>query len=78
MQLFELNFLFGPIPRGCSGVDGMDIFVIFDQSLNGLGGQLEGDFILGNHVNVDDICFNGDHLVVKKSLDQGIVIFPEF
>lgn len=55
----------------------MNVFVVFYQGLDGFGGQLEGDFILRDHVDVDDVCFDREDLVVEQSFDQRVVVLSE-
>lgn len=49
----------------------------FDQSLDGFRGQLEGNFVLGDHVDMDDIRFDMDHLIVEDGLHQGVLILAK-
>lgn len=56
----------------------MHFFMIFDQRLDGLWGQLECDLVLGDHVDVDDVCFDVQDLIVEQCLDEWVGIFAKF
>lgn len=78
LQFLQLDFLLRPIPGARRGVDGMHIFMIFNERLDGLWGQLEGDLVLGDHVDVDDVCFDIQDLVVEQRLHERVGVFAEF
>lgn len=51
--------------------------MILNQSIDGVLGQLECDFILRDHVNMDNVGFNLQHLVVEHGLNQGVGVSPQ-
>ena len=78
LQLLELGFLLGPVPGAGGGVDRVDVFVVFDEGVDRFRGQLEGHFVLRDHVDVDDVGFDVHQLVVEEGFDQRVVVFAEF
>ena len=63
--------------RAGFGVDAVDVLVVFDQRCDSLRSELEGDLMLGDHIDVYNVCFNVDHLVVEKTFNERIRVFDE-
>ena len=78
LQLLELDFLLGPVPGAGGGVDRVDVFVVFDEGVDRLGRELEGHFVLRDHVDVHDVGFDVYQLVVEERFDQRVFVFPQF
>lgn len=56
----------------------MHFFMVFHQRLDGLWRQLEGDLVLGDHVDMNDVCFDIQDLIIEQSLDERVGIFAKF
>lgn len=65
LQFFELRILLCPFPSSCRSVRREDFLVEFDKRIDGIGGELEGDFVLRNHVHMYAISFDMDELVIE-------------
>lgn len=46
----------------------MNILVVLDQRLDGVGRQLECNLVPQYHIHMDNICFDVNELVVKERL----------
>lgn len=77
MKLLALLFLLGPVVRAGLSVRAMDILVVLDERLDRVGGELEGDLVPQNHIDVDDVSLKVDELVVGDGLNQGVGILLE-
>jgi len=77
VQLLTLLLLLRPVISIGLDVDAVDVLVILDQRLDGVGRQLVSDLIPQDHVNMNDVSLKVDELVVKYGLDQRVRVFPE-
>ena len=59
------------------GVHTVDILMVLHQRCDGLWCKLEGDFVLRHHVDMYNVRFNIDHLVVEETFDQRIRVFDK-
>jgi hypothetical protein len=64
LHLLDLVVLFWPgIRTGCD-INRVYVVVIVYQNVDGILSQLEGHLMLGDHVDMDDICLNRGQSVV--------------
>lgn len=68
VQLLALLLLAGPVGGVCLGVDAVNLLVELDQGVNGVGGELVGDLVSQDHVDVDNVGLDVDELVGKEVL----------
>lgn len=78
VHLLDLCLLFRPAPGACRRIDGVDVLVVVDQSLDRFRCQLEGDLVLRDHVDVDDIGLDVDQLKVEDAFYQRVVVLAQF
>lgn len=52
----------------------MNVLVVFDEGLNGIRSQLEGNLVPQHHVDVHNVRFNVEELVVEETFDQWVLI----
>ena len=76
LKFLELLPFFWPVPCVGRCVGTVDIPVEVNQGLDCLGGQLEGDFILGDHIDMYHIGLDVDHLIVE-GLHQRVLILAK-
>lgn len=77
LQFLQLLRLLWPVPSVGGSVDAVDIAMEIDQRFDRLGGQLEGNFVLGDHIDMHNVGFDMDHLIVKDGLDEGVLVFAK-
>jgi hypothetical protein len=70
MELFALLFFLGPVVGVCLGIDAMNLLVVFNQRVDGVGGELVGDLVAQDHVNVDNVSLNMNELIAEESLGR--------
>ena len=68
VKLLALLLLLGPVVCVCLGVDTVNLLVVLDESINGVGSQLVSNLVAQNHVNMDDVSFNVNQLMVEGVL----------
>lgn len=77
VHLLGLLLLLGPVKRVGLVVDGVDVLVVLDKGLDGVRGQLKGDLVAQDHVDVDNVGLDGDELVVEKGLNERVGILAQ-
>jgi hypothetical protein len=68
VKLLALLLFLRPVMGVCLGVDAVNLFVVLNQSVDSVGGELVGNLIAQDHVNVDDVGFEMDELVAEVLL----------
>lgn len=74
LELLDLGFLLRPGVSVSLDVDQVDILMIFDQSVDALLCKFEDNFMLRNHVDVNNICFDVSELIVEHAFDKDVII----
>ena len=77
VKLLALLILLGPVVRAGLGVGTVDILVVLDERLDRVGGELEGDLVPQDHIDVDDVSLQVDELIVGDGLNQRVGILLE-
>ena len=77
VELLALLLLLGPVVRVGFGVDAEDVLVVLDEGLDGFDGELECDLVAEDHVDVYDVGFDVEELVVEEGLDEGIGVLAQ-
>lgn len=68
VQLLALLLLLGPVVGVGLCVDAVDLLVVLDKGVNSLDGELVGDLVAQDHVDVDDVGLDVDELVAEEVL----------
>lgn len=72
VKLLALLILLRPVIRTSLGIGAVDVLVVLDERLDGVGGKLEGNLIPQDHVDVDDVSLQVDKLIVGDGLNQRV------
>ena len=78
VHFLDLYFLLRPVVRIGRDVHTMDIFVILDQGFYRVWRELECNLIPEYHIDMDDICFDMQELVVEQGFYQRVLILAQF
>lgn len=68
VELLGLGILAGPFRRVCLGIDAVNLLVVLDERLDGVGGELVSYLVAVDHVDVDNVGLNVDELVAEEVL----------
>ncbi len=68
VQLLALLFLSRPVGRVRLGVDAVNLLVVLNKGVDGVDGELVGDLVAVDHVDVDNVGLNVDELVAEHVL----------
>lgn len=68
VELLALLLLLGPLVGVGLGVNAVNLLVVLDEGIDGVGGELKGNLIAQDHVDVDDVSLDVDELVVEEVL----------
>lgn len=65
VKLLALLFLLRPVVGIRFGVNAVDLLVVLDQSIDGVGSELVSDFVAQHHVDVNNVSFKVDELIAE-------------
>jgi hypothetical protein len=68
VKLLALLLLLRPVVGVCLGVNAVNLLVVLDQSIDGVGSELVSDFVAQHHVDVDDVCLEVNELIAEVLL----------
>lgn len=68
VQLLALLFLSRPLGRVCLGIDAVNLLVVLDKGVDGVSGELVGDLVAVDHVDVNNVSLNVDEVVAEEVL----------
>lgn len=77
VHLFGVLLLLRPVKGVGLIVDAVNVLVVPDEGLDGIGGELESDLVAQDHIDVDDIRLDGYELVVKEGLGEGVGVLAQ-
>jgi hypothetical protein len=68
VKLLALLLLLRPVVGVCLGVNAVNLLVVLDQSIDGVGSELVSDFVAQHHVDVDNVSLKVNELIAEVLL----------
>lgn len=69
VELFALLLLFRPVVGAGLCISAVDLVMVLDQGINGIGCEFVGDFVAQDHVDVNNVGLDVNELVAEELLE---------